>query len=67
MFTSLFARFRQRREMIRSLDGLLMRADDHLLEDIGLSRHDVRVMRQEAPGLLALPSAAPGGLRVVEA
>lgn len=67
MLMSLITALRHRLDLVRSLDGLLVRADDRLLDDIGLTRQDVRVMRQEVPGLLALRGAVPGGLRVVEA
>jgi uncharacterized protein YjiS (DUF1127 family) len=67
MFMSLINTLRHRIALIHSLDQLLVRADDRLLDDIGLTRQDVRVMRQEMPGLLALRGAAPGGLRMIEA
>ncbi len=67
MFTSLFHNFRQRLQMARSLDTLIRRADDRLLDDIGLTREDVRVIRQELPGLLAMRSATPGKVRLVAA
>jgi uncharacterized protein YjiS (DUF1127 family) len=67
MFMSLINTLRHRIALIHSLDQLLVRADDRLLDDIGLTRQDVRVMRQDLPGLLALRGAAPSGLRMMEA
>lgn len=67
MFMSLINTLRHRIDLIRTLDQLMVRADDRLLDDIGLTRQDVRVMRQEVPGLLALRGAAPAGLRMIEA
>ena len=67
MFMSILTVLRLRLDLIRSLNHLLVKADDRLLDDIGLTRHDVRVMRQEVPGLLALRAAAPSGVRLVQA
>ena len=44
MFHSILANLRQRRALRQSVNGLLRRADDHLLEDIGLTRNEVRAL-----------------------
>ncbi len=67
MFKTLIHTIRQRIALIQSLDHLIRTADDRLLNDIGLTRHDVRVIRQEVPGLLAMRSAAPGSVRLIAA
>ena len=67
MFQSLIRTIRQRIALARTLNQLLVRADDRLLDDIGLTRQDVRVMRQELPGLLAMRAARPGGYRLIAA
>lgn len=55
MFSRLFAQMQMR----RSTAFLLSRADDHLLNDIGLSRHDLRTLSSglggATPGLAARP------------
>ena len=62
MFTSLFQVLTERARLIRSLDDLTGRADDHLLDDIGLTREDVRKLRATAPRLVALRQATRRGL-----
>ena len=44
MFHSILATLRQRHALRQSINGLLRRADDHLLEDIGLTRNEVRAL-----------------------
>ena len=44
MIRSILANLRQRRALRQSVNGLLRRADDHLLEDIGLTRNEVRAL-----------------------
>lgn len=51
MIRSILASLRQQYALRQSINGLLRRADDHLLEDIGLTRTEVRA--------LITPSAAP--------
>lgn len=57
MFHTLIARLRQRHELRRSIGGLLRRADNHLLDDIGLSRDEL--------ALLIAGSSAPLGRSAV--
>lgn len=45
MFHRIFDLFRLR----QSTNFLLLRADDHLLDDIGLTRHDLEELRQGRP------------------
>ncbi|MCB6178963.1 DUF1127 domain-containing protein [Rhodobacter sp. Har01] len=60
MFSRLFAHMQMR----RSTAFLLSRADDHLLNDIGLSRADLRSMHSglhgATPGLAAGPVQSLG-------
>jgi len=44
MFHSILATLRQRHALRQSITDLLARADDHLLEDIGLTRGEVRAL-----------------------
>lgn len=55
MFQTLFARYRQRKALEKSLGWLLRRADDRYLDDIGLTRHDVERMLRH-PVAQELPS-----------
>lgn len=48
MFISFLTHLRQRNALQSSMGSLLRRSDEHLLDDIGLSRHDV-LMMIEAP------------------
>jgi uncharacterized protein YjiS (DUF1127 family) len=48
MFMTLIQNFRQRRMVQQSMGQMLSRADDHLLEDIGLTRHDLEALIHEA-------------------
>ena len=48
MFITLIRNFRQRRMVQRSMGQLLSRADDHLLDDIGLTRHDLETLIHSA-------------------
>lgn len=62
MFINFLATLRQRHAVRSSMGSLLRRSDEHLLDDIGLSRHDV-LMMIEAPahsplGRSAILSAA---------
>ena len=41
MIRSILANLRQRHALRQSVNGLLRRADDHLLEDIGLTRAEM--------------------------
>lgn len=54
MFISFLATLRQRRALQGSMGALLRRSDEHLLEDIGLTRHDIATM-------IASPVRAPLG------
>ena len=40
----ILATLRQRHALRQSIGGLLRRADDHLLEDIGLTRNELRAL-----------------------
>lgn len=42
MIRSILANLRQRHALRQSVTGLLRRADDHLLEDIGLTRAEMQ-------------------------
>ncbi|MES2436050.1 MAG: hypothetical protein V4586_19730 [Pseudomonadota bacterium] len=44
MIRSILATLRQQYALRQSINGLLHRADDHLLEDIGLTRNEVRAL-----------------------
>lgn len=44
MIRSILTTLRQRHALRQSINGLLRRADDHLLEDIGLTRNEVRAL-----------------------
>jgi hypothetical protein len=46
MLKFLLTTLRRRTALHRSLGPLLARKDDHLLDDIGLTRHDVRCLLQ---------------------
>jgi len=46
MILSLIRKLHQRRQRMQSIGGLLLRADDHLLDDIGLTRDDLHDMLQ---------------------
>lgn len=54
MFTEFLATLRQRHALRQSVGALLRRADDHLLDDIGLTRCDIE-------RLIDAPQAAPLG------
>jgi uncharacterized protein YjiS (DUF1127 family) len=49
MLKSLFAQLRQRMALRASIGGLLARHDDHLLEDIGLTRHGAEMILLSPP------------------
>lgn len=55
MFITLIQKFRQRLLVRQSMGRLLAREDTHLLDDIGLSRHDVEMLMAD-PGSYAAPS-----------
>ena len=42
MIRSILAHLRQRHALRQSVTGLLRRADDHLLEDIGMTRAEMQ-------------------------
>ncbi|GLS85648.1 hypothetical protein GCM10010873_06210 [Cypionkella aquatica] len=44
MIRFILANLRQRHALRQSISGLLRRADDHLLEDIGLTRAEVQAL-----------------------
>ena len=44
MIRNILATLRQRHALRQSIGSLLRRADDHLLEDIGLTRNEVRAL-----------------------
>lgn len=44
MIRSILATLRQHHALRQSINSLLRRADDHLLEDIGLTRNEVRAL-----------------------
>ena len=48
MFITLIQNFRQRRMVQRSMGQMLSRADDHLLDDIGLTRQDLEALIHKA-------------------
>lgn len=48
MFMTLIRNFRQRRMVQRSMGQMLRRADDRLLDDIGLTRHDLEALIDNA-------------------
>ena len=58
MLKSLFAQLRQRLALRASIGGLLARYDDHLLEDIGLTRHGAEMILR-APPPADLPQSLP--------
>ncbi|MDB5661002.1 MAG: hypothetical protein JWS10_3617 [Cypionkella sp.] len=55
MIRNILATLRQRHALRQSIASLLRRADDHLLEDIGLTRCEVRALI--AGSAAALPKA----------
>lgn len=58
MILSLVQKFRTRRQLAGSIGPLLRRADDHLLEDIGLTRAEADALLRDPP---LAPGAKPGG------
>ncbi len=57
MFTQFLATLRQRSALQSSMTSLLRRADEHLLDDIGLTRHDI-VSMIDAPARFPLGRSA---------
>lgn len=49
MILSLIRTFRARRQVQRSIGQLLQRADDHFLDDIGLTRDEVAALLRDPP------------------
>ena len=65
MFMTLIQNFRQRRMVQRSMGQLLSRADDHLLDDIGLTRQDLESLIHKARaegGQYRMPVALRAGV-----
>jgi uncharacterized protein YjiS (DUF1127 family) len=49
LFLTLIRRVQARRHLRQSMGDLLSRSDDHLLEDIGLTRYQAEQLVAEAP------------------
>lgn len=56
----MFARLFTLMQIRRSTAFLLQRADDRMLDDIGLCRHDLQALHQGLLGGLLSPAVLPG-------
>ncbi len=66
LFLTLFRRAQVRWHLRRSVGELLSRADDHLLQDIGLTRYQAERLMAEAP-LDDAPGDGPSPTRAARA
>ncbi len=49
MFQFVFRKFRARQQVQGSMGWMLQRADDHLLEDIGMTRAELTALLRDPP------------------